>query len=417
VVSTRIDEVLEGSFPASDPPSWTLGYVSPSLREEGQPVGRDAIGPEQPHRESRMEVMGDMGVFADNVLRGIDRATRRVVVECFIVRDDKLGRALGGALAGAVARGVSCRLLYDPLGCRLTKRSFFEELRRAGVEVRAYGWMGALLFGRPAARDHARVIVVDDRAFTGGHAWGDEWLPQARGGQGWHDVCCAVSGPIVEDFAELFEQHWRQSLDQAPLSDYLGEIRDGLRLVSDAPVHRSMVLAGYLEAIDRARQRVWIANSYFFPTPRLYRALVAACRRGVEVRVLLPGISDLPIIQWAARAAYRRWMRDGMQIWEYQGVVMHSKYAIFDDDCCVIGTFNANAVSVVAAIEVVLVSRVRAQVAQTALQFRKDLDGSLRVDEESLRRRSIFRRLLDCLAGWPLLLANAILQRRPHPWL
>jgi cardiolipin synthase A/B len=417
VVTVQIDEVLADSFPASDPPSWTLGYVSPSMREEQHTVGSDAIAREAADGGSRMEVMGDMGAFADVVLGGIDRATRRVDVESFIVRHDRLGRALGRALVAAVARGVRCRLLYDPLGCRLTKSSFFGELRRAGVEVRAYGWVGALLFGRPAARNHARVIVVDDRAFTGGHAWGDEWLPKARGGHGWHDVCCGVSGAIVEDFAGLFEQHWRQALDEAPLTDFLGEIRDGLRLVCDAPIHKSVVLAGYLNAIDRARRRIWIGNSYFYPTTGFFQALVAACRRGVEVRVMVPGITDVPIIQWAARAAYGRWMREGIEIWEYRDVVMHSKYAIFDDDCCVIGTFNANAASVVAAIEVVLVSRVKAQVVQAELQFRKDLSASRRVDEESLRRRSLLRRVLDRLASLPMLLANAILQRRRHSWL
>jgi cardiolipin synthase len=139
-----------------------------------------------------MEIIGDMGAFSARVLGEIRAAACRVNVECFIVRDDHLGQALGAAMTVAAARGVRCRLLYDPLGCRHTRRSFFAELRRAGIEVEAYGWIGALLFGHPAARDHARVIVVDDRGYTGGHARGDEWLPKEQLGQGWHDVCCSV---------------------------------------------------------------------------------------------------------------------------------------------------------------------------------------------------------------------------------
>ena len=140
-----------------------------------------------------MEVMGDMGAFADRVLGDVGRARRRVDVECFIVRDDRVGGELARALTAAAARGVRCRLLYDPLGCRTTPRSYFAALAERGVEVRRFGWVGALLLGRlldrPAARNHARVIVIDDAAFTGGHAWGDEWWPAARGGQDWHDVC------------------------------------------------------------------------------------------------------------------------------------------------------------------------------------------------------------------------------------
>ena len=211
-----------------------------------------------------MRVIGDMGAFAEEVLGRIARAQRRVDVESFIVRADKLGGALAQALAAAAARGVRCRLLYDPLGSRKTARSYFRALAAEGVEVRRFGWVGALiagwLRGRPAARNHARVIVVDDVAYTGGHAWGDEWLATAHGGLGWHDVCCAAEGSIVDDFAALFEQHWVQGDGRAPIADYVGEIRDGLRLVSDAPVKESVVLGRYLDAICAARHRVWIAN-------------------------------------------------------------------------------------------------------------------------------------------------------------
>ena len=121
-----------------------------------------------------MRIIGDMGRFADEVLERIAAARRRVDVECFIVRHDRLGQALADALAAAVARGVACRLLYDPLGCRKTSRRYFRALAAKGVAVRRFGWVGALVLGkllrRPAARDHARVIVVDDAAFTGGHA-------------------------------------------------------------------------------------------------------------------------------------------------------------------------------------------------------------------------------------------------------
>ena len=312
-----------------------------------------------------MRIIGDMGHFADEVLARIQRAQYRADVECFIVRDDRLGHALAAALATATARGVACRLLYDPLGSRKTSRSFFRALAARGVAVRRFGWIGALVVGKllnkPAARDHARVIVVDDAAFTGGHAWGDEWLPAARGGQGWHDVCCSVEGPIVEDFAELFEHHWRQSAAEMAIADYVGAIRGGMRLVSDAPVKESIVLGRYLDAIAAARRRIWIANAYFYPPPVLLDELVKARGRGVEVKILVPGVSDVRFIQAAAEAQYRRWMAAGLELWEYQGVVMHSKYALVDDGWCLIGTFNANVVSVAFAIEVALVSHDRAQ--------------------------------------------------------
>jgi cardiolipin synthase len=364
-----------------------------------------------------MRIIGDMGRFADEVLARIAQAQRRVDVECFIVRDDRLGHELAAALAAATARGVVCRLLYDPLGSRTTSRSFFRALAAKGVAVRRFGWIGALIVGKllrkPAARDHARVIVVDDAAFTGGHAWGDEWLSVARGGQGWHDVCCGVEGAIVEDFEELFEQHWRQSTAETVIADYVGAIRDGMRLVSDAPVKESIVLGRYLDAIAAARRRVWIANAYFYPPPVLLDELVKARRRGVEVRILIPGVSDVPIIQAAAQAQYRRWMAAGLELWEYQGVVMHSKYALVDDGWCLIGTFNANVVSVAFAIEVALVSHEQPDVSGVEEQMMKDFALSRRVDQARLRQVSVLRRFWNRVASLLLVAANVLLPRRP----
>ncbi len=368
---------------------------------------------------TRMRVIGDMGEFTDEVLARIACARVRVDLECFIVRDDRLGQALAAALAQAAARGVPCRLLYDPLGCRKTRRRFFRALAAAGVAVRRFGWVGALLvgklLGKAAARDHARVIVVDDAAFTGGHAWGDEWLPAARGGLGWHDVCCGIDGPIVEDFAELFDQHWRQSVAQTPIADYVGAPRDGRRLVSDAPVKQSIVLGRYLDAIAAAGRRVWIANAYFYPPPVLLDALVAASRRGVEVKIIVPGVSDVPFLRAAARARYRRWMEAGLELWEYQKVVMHAKYALADDGWCLIGTFNANVASVAFAIEVALVSHDRTDVSAAEEQMRNDFAASRRVDRAWLDRFGVFRRLWNLAASLLMRAANVLLPRRPAP--
>jgi cardiolipin synthase len=361
---------------------------------------------------TRWRVIGDMGSFASEVLSRIKSARHRVCLECFIVRSDRLGGALADALVAAVGRGVCCRLLYDPLGSRKSKRRFFDDLRNRGVEVRAFGRLGPLLVGRPIARNHARMIVVDDAAFTGGHAWGDEWLPTTQGGQGWHDVCVGLEGPLVAACAQLFEQHWEQAVSHT-IGDSVSARHAGIQLVSDAPIRRSLILTRHLEAIRQAKRRVWIENAYFFPTRSLLRALLAAGRRGVDVKILLPSRSDLPLVQRAARAQYRHWMRAGIEVWEYQDVVLHAKFALVDDDWCFIGTFNANAISVAFAIEVGLMASAPTDVAQTARQFETDLRSSRRIDEAHLRARPLWQRILDRLCSLLLGFANLLLQRPP----
>lgn len=135
--------------------------------------------------------------------------------------------------------------------------------------------------------------------------------------------------------------------------------------------------------------------------------------RGVDVKIIMPGISDVPIVQYAAEAHYRRWMAAGLALWEYQHVVMHSKYALVDDDWCLIGTFNGNVASVAFAIEVALVSRRPSDGAAVAAQLQRDLAVSLPVDVARLRAVPLRRRILGFLAALLMGLANVLFARRP----
>ena len=174
-----------------------------------------------------------------------------------------------------------------------------------------------------------------------------------------------------------------------------------------------IVLGRYLDAIAAARRRVWLANAYFYPPPVLRDALLDAGRRGVEVKIIVPGVSDMPFIRAAARAQYRRWMAAGLELWEYQGVVMHSKYALVDDDWCLVGTFNANLASVAFAIEVAVVSHDRTDASDAEAQMLKDLALSRRVDEAWLQRVGVWRRFWNNVASLVMRSANVLLPRQP----
>jgi cardiolipin synthase len=274
----------------------------------------------------RLALLPDVALLMDAFERDVARARRRVFVECYIVRDDKLGQWLARLLADAAGRGLDVRLIYDPLGSHKTEAAHFEDLRAKGVGATPY-WANPKVPGlAPFPRDHGRVIVIDDAAYGGGAAWADEWLPKERGGEGWHDVCVRVEGPVVEDFAALFEQRWGEAMgDHGDCCDYdtAGRYPD-LRLVGDTPRRSSLVHDAHVEAIRGARQRIWIANSYFYPPAPLLDDLTAAIARGIDVRVIVPGQSDLPIVERAARAEYKDWLQRGIALHEYGGCMMHS---------------------------------------------------------------------------------------------
>ena len=252
---------------------------------------------------------------------------------------------LAASLARAAKRGADVRLLYDPLGCQATDPSIFAWLIARGVKVRPYRDRSvSFKTGAWFPRDHARILAIDDVAYTGGAAWGDEWLPRALGGMGWHDVCSRVQGPCVEDFAHAFERRWAEALGDIiePLSYATGSRHPDLEFVADAPRANRIVFDRHLDRIRVARERIWIANAYFFPPAAMLHELAAAARRGVDVRVILTQETDLPIIRHAAHAEMGEWLRAGLQLFGYERALLHAKYAVIDDDWCTVGTFNAN---------------------------------------------------------------------------
>jgi cardiolipin synthase len=350
----------------------------------------------------QLRLLPDMRLLLDTFFGDVERARRRVDVECYIVNSDVLGRLLGIALVKAAQRGVRTRLLFDPIGSEKADPAFFDELRANGVEVRAYrnNLKGLLGRGRTLTRDHGRIMVVDDCAYTGGAAWGDQWLPAEKGGHGWHDVCHRVEGPVVQDFAELFSRRWDEATGEACPCNYDTEDRfPDVRLVSDTPDSVNVIEPLHREAIDGARRRVWIANAYFYPSQLLKETIYRAAARGLEVRLITVDETDLPIIKSAARADYEEWITNGIEVREYQPAIMHSKYLVIDDAWCSIGTWNANPTSTGLVNEVNLIIKHPGFVAEVARQFERDLANSAPVTVEMARQRTLGTRVVDAVGA------------------
>jgi cardiolipin synthase len=185
-----------------------------------------------------------------------------------------------------------------------------------------------------------------------------------------------------------------------------------LRLMSDSPTRQSIVFSCHVERFRHARRRIWIANSYFFPPVSMLQALVDAAQRGVDVRVLVPGQSDLWLLAGAARAEYLDWLAGGLQIWEYEPTVMHAKYALVDEDWCTVGSFNANATSLLWAIELNLFMSTPELVALLAARFEEDLGCSRRISPDQVRGRPLLQRELDHVARLVMGLTDVALAPR-----
>jgi cardiolipin synthase len=340
-------------------------------------------------------------------LAAIEGARERVSLEMYIFNDDRIGRRFADALARAVARGVHVRVLYDYVGCRDTPAAFFQRMRAAGVHVIAYH---KYRFWRPRfwtllRRDHRKLLVCDGRvAFTGGLNIADEWLARADGGGDWHDAVIEVEGPAVASLEATFLSTWnrrarkRARLDPGTLPRPAPAGPTRLSVISNTELReRFAIRRASLHAIRESRARIRLANPYFVPDRGILRALVAAARRGVDVRLLLPLHSDSRLLDLAARATFGVLLAGGVRIWRSRSLI-HTKALAVDDAFVSIGSYNLDHRSLAYNLELVVNVLDTDYNAAVSLMLDDDIGAGTELSLATFERRSLFDRLLERLA-------------------
>jgi cardiolipin synthase A/B len=285
-------------------------------------------------------------------LDAINSAERWIHFESYIIHDDECGREFAAALMAAARRGVKVRLVYDWVGAlTATTWMFWERLRRAGVEVRAFnqprlasplGWV---------TRDHRKMLGVDGRiGFVTGLCVGNMWCGGERcnGADPWRDTGVVVWGPAIADIEAAFADVWGATgkplpSDEIPARDSIAPAgTNPLRVIATQPATAGMFRLDQLVAA-LARERLWITDAYFVGTSPYLQALIAAAHDGVDVRLLMPGSgSDLPLVQNMTRAGYRQLLEAGVRIFEWNGTMIHAKTAVADGKWARVGSSNLN---------------------------------------------------------------------------
>jgi cardiolipin synthase A/B len=315
--------------------------------------------------------------FFPRVFACIANAQREVVLETFILFEDKVGLQLHEALIAAARRGVQVDVTVDGFGsCDLTGR-FIESLTQAGVRLHVFD-PGARLFGKRfnvLRRMHRKIVVVDAAvAFVGGINYSADHLadygPEAK-----QDYAIEIHGPLVADIhrfthAALAQgqryqrtRHWwrlRKLLRAAPEDLRAAGPAAAMFVVRDNTEHMSDIERHYRIAIRAAKHRIVIANAYFFPGYRLIRELRRAARRGVDVRLILQGEPDMAIVKTAATMLYHHLLTAGVRIFEYRLRPLHGKVALMDDEWATVGSSNLDPLSLSLNLEANVIVRDRA---------------------------------------------------------
>ncbi|QDV47621.1 Major cardiolipin synthase ClsA [Stieleria neptunia] len=283
----------------------------------------------------------------DAIFAEIDAATTYILVQFFIIHDDSLGRQLKDRLIAQAKRGLSVYLLYDDIGSSGIPKAFVNELTAAGVHITGMrttrGWRNRFQIN---FRNHRKIVIVDGRiAFVGGHNVGDEYIGMHPRLTPWRDTHLSISGPAVLATQLAFVEDWYWATESMP--DVTWEPQPSMehdRMVFVLPSgpaddYETCGLF-FTHAINSADDRIWIATPYFVPDEGVITALQLAALRGVDVRVLIPGIPDKPWIKLAAMSYVNQVLQAGVKVYEYGDGFLHQKVVLVDEYASAIGTAN-----------------------------------------------------------------------------
>jgi cardiolipin synthase len=321
-------------------------------------------------------------------LAAIDNAKHSVDLENYIIQEDAIGQQFAAALIAATARGVTCRVLYDWLGCLTrTSKHFWARLAAGGVKIRRYNAPHIENPLRWVSRDHRKVLCVDGAvAFTGGLCIGHDWVGDpAAGIPPWRDTAIEITGPAVAHVAAAFEDSWEAAGARTPTGKDIPpiagtETHEGVEVSVIAGRPESMGLYRLEQLVaEIAAQKLWLTDGYFVATTAYVRALAGAARAGVDVRLLVPGSSNWPLVGALSKSAYRPLLQAGVRVFEWNGPMVHAKTAVADGCWTRIGSSNSNLASWVSNRELDVTVKDHDLAAQMEAMFEDDMKNSTEV--------------------------------------
>jgi len=303
------------------------------------------------HRHNGVELFQEGQQFFKALFDAIRSAEQTILLEYYLIHDDRSGAELALELTAAVRRGVKVKLIYDYIGCLDTPSSYFKRLSRQGIKLLPFNVpsfkRGLYWFDK---RDHRKMTIVDGTlAFLGGFNIGDEYAGYVPGKQNFRDVGFSIRGDAVGELEAIFHETWDSErgnwspgwggeLPQRPGGKHGNA---AVNIISGGPHHRrSYIREAFLVNIASAAEEILIATPYFVPGPRIIRSLLRAVRRGVMVKLLLPARSDVPLFLLLGRSSYATLLRGGVEIFELEREILHAKVMLIDGERTVIGSAN-----------------------------------------------------------------------------
>lgn len=433
------DRIIENKAATATPPK-VVGATGPLSAEQSAEILKDIGATDALRRHLAIEqnVAGTPLVTGNSVrvlqdgedtframFAAIRNARHSVNMEYYIFEDvESDGETLSSLLVRKRREGVAVNLMYDSFGSASTPAEFFDKLKQAGVQVVAFNPVVPLpAKGSPLERDHRKILVTDGSlAIIGGINLSKTYLSSGSGSSGpsrdpkgaqdafWHDTAVELCGPVAAQAQRFFLDAWKQqkgpALDEKTLLRVAPPAGQEVVRIIASPSKNDVprYYVTLLSAIRTATKNIWLTNAYFVPTEQQMDDLKAAARRGVDVRILLPDISDSKTALILQRSRYGELLKAGVKIYEARNQVLHSKTVVIDGVWSVIGSSNFDHRSVVfnAEVDAVIIGEETGREMERI--FEKDMNAASEVTLQKWKKRPIFRKLKETVV--PLWLAG-----------
>lgn len=414
--------VLEQRLPEGELGDWLYKLLRAGEVASGNPLVT----------ENQLKLLIDGQQTYESMFAELRQAKHHIHIETYILEDDEVGEQLAEILIDKAGSGVVVRLVFDAIGGITVDDSFYKRLREAGVQTQKFHPIDPaedIRLWRINHRNHSKLVVVDGQtAFTGGlnissvystasgtsSASGSTSGSFSRGsqssldaesllsGKGWRDTHIRLRGPAVAFLQKRFMTTWErvagEKLDNLP--DYFPDMDDQgsgiVRVLDDTGSDGEFAIYElYISVLANAQQKVWITQAYFAPNKALIEALAAAARRGVDVRVMLPGVTDQGVVYHASRSHYGALLKAGVKIYEYQHRQLHAKTAVVDGYWATVGSANLDFRSFIHNDELNVTILDSSFAGQLEQQFQIDLKQSRAVTLEEWQSRPLSDRIKE----------------------
>ena len=346
------------------------------------------------------------GAALTAMLADMSAATASIHLETFVWCEGEVESRFAQVLAERARAGVHVRVLRDAVGGARGSAQAQHTLCESGVQMAEYCTPRWWNIGRFNSRTHRKLLVIDGRiAYTFGHGISDQWLGDGEDPEHWRDTALRLEGPVVHGLQTVFAQNWVEETHSLPIS---GSGFPPLERVGETPAHVVSSASGdavssvamlYTVAIACARKEVLIQNPYFAPNPGVVELFAMLVRRGVRVRLMVPGKhTDSPFVRRAGCHLYSRLLEAGVRVYEYDRTLIHQKIVVIDEAWAHVGStnFDARSLALNEEIGVGLLDR------SIALELKQAFENDLRFCREwtleDWRRRPTRDRLFDGFA-------------------